>query len=331
MIGTPRKRTISKRPIPGRRLSGGVGYLIIPEDIDRDVYISNSIRIGAVSFLTENGERFDNIKIAKSVFNDLVFPEKPGQLGSFILWMLIPKRKIPVIIGILNNADEMINLSEGQFILEKTTKDAHVEISGDGKNGRLFINVENLIKRTTKDDGGELIINVKNQKGTGKVKFIVDGEIDIDVGNTIKMSTGKKLLIRIADPVADILAEDEEDKITEISYERGVGLIYKDEFGNEIIANEENIKLTANENINIIANEIINLGTGKEALALGDTLKKELEKEKARLTALIDAIKQAAVAPGDGGTTFKANIIASISTVTAGNYDKILSEKTKTD
>jgi hypothetical protein len=66
-----------------------------------------------------------------------------------------------------------------------------------------------------------------------------------------------------------------------------------------------------------------------EPMVLGETLKKELEIEKARIDTLLNAIQQAPIVPTDGGASFKAAIVAATSTLQAPNYSKINSEISK--
>jgi len=61
----------------------------------------------------------------------------------------------------------------------------------------------------------------------------------------------------------------------------------------------------------------------------GQSLQAQLNIDAARLAALIAAIQAAPVVPGDGGTAFKAAIVAAISGVPGADYSNVLSSEVK--
>lgn len=79
------------------------------------------------------------------------------------------------------------------------------------------------------------------------------------------------------------------------------------------------------------ANKTVELnGTDFGGLIKIEELKKELAKMTARIDGIINAVKTAAVAPQDGGATFKANMIISLETlVNKENFSTIENQKVK--
>lgn len=68
---------------------------------------------------------------------------------------------------------------------------------------------------------------------------------------------------------------------------------------------------------------------GSETTANATELQTQLNKCKARIDTIINALKSSAVAPQDGGATYKANITAALSGLTAEDYSKIIDNKIK--
>lgn len=68
---------------------------------------------------------------------------------------------------------------------------------------------------------------------------------------------------------------------------------------------------------------------GSETTANATELQKQLNKCKARIDTIINALKSSAVAPQDGGATYKTNITAALSGLTAEDYSKIIDNKIK--
>ena len=52
-------------------LMSGIGYVFIPNDIqDRDKFISNCYNTCSISFITTEGQRFDDVPVSKTIFYD---------------------------------------------------------------------------------------------------------------------------------------------------------------------------------------------------------------------------------------------------------------------
>ncbi len=78
------------------------------------------------------------------------------------------------------------------------------------------------------------------------------------------------------------------------------------------------------------ADEIVFRDGENGGLTITPELKKQLDTMTKRIDAVYNAINNSAVAPGDGGATFKTNMVAVLSTVTQKeDFSKIEDEKIK--
>lgn len=68
---------------------------------------------------------------------------------------------------------------------------------------------------------------------------------------------------------------------------------------------------------------------GSETTANATELQKQLNTCKARIDAIINALKSSAVAPQDGGATYKSNIAVALSGITSEDYSNIIDDKIK--
>lgn len=68
---------------------------------------------------------------------------------------------------------------------------------------------------------------------------------------------------------------------------------------------------------------------GSETTANASELQSQLNKCKARIDAIINALKSSAVAPQDGGATYRTNITAALSGLTSEDYSNIIDDKIK--
>jgi len=112
-------------------LISGTGYLYIPSDIsDRDKFISDCFNTCSVSFLTIEGQRFDDVQVSKNLFKDLEFPDEKNDVGSLIFWVKHQKHNKPIIVGVLCRKGEALGYQRYEFLLNKQTETGLVKILG---------------------------------------------------------------------------------------------------------------------------------------------------------------------------------------------------------
>lgn len=232
--------------------SAGVGFVVVPTDVDREEYINDCYRTNT---LTINGGKgygfFSGVHTDVNVMQNISFPTDERNRGTAVVWVRDAISQLPVIIASLRKQDEYYNLAENQFRIKRNNveKTKAIEIFADGDESCIDII---LLSDEITPANFNIKINSKNQKSILNINC--DNEINIVSDNKIKIETNKKVEIEIT--------EEGETK-TAISYELGKGFIYKDEFENEINCKDGEI--------NIIS-EKINHNGGKEPMVLGDTL-----------------------------------------------------------
>lgn len=236
-------RQISQRSVGGRRNPVGIGYVAIPKDIDRDLYVENCFRNGYIAIQTDWGEFFDKVKIDKVAIQNITFPLDSNNLGSLVVWVNYPKHNQPIIVGVISKNDEFLNIVEHQFLLSKESGGTIVEISGDADQGIIFVNINE------KSSGGIFTLNVRNQEGSAKINLHVDGDFNIEAGKKITLFLKDEIDLIVKDPIND------PDKETIISYKRGVGFSYKDEFNRRITIDETGVTIDAGNADIIVHND----------------------------------------------------------------------------
>jgi len=170
----------------------GIGYVIIPSDVNREEYISNCFLNETVSIYPESGGiSYNNVKVSVNCLNNIEFPEVNDTFGSCVVYLLHPTQKIPIIVGVISKTDESVTLNYKLFKLSKSLGGNSVTITGDGSNGNLMVSL-----LSDSADGGQLIIDVNSYSKTGVVKlrvtgniFIISNNIDIKVRENIKVES----------------------------------------------------------------------------------------------------------------------------------------------
>lgn len=281
--------------------SAGIGYVFIPKDVDRDLFVIDCLRTNTVTIYggVHNGY-FTNVAVDTEVIQRIKFPTKNEQHGSPVVWVNIPGFNKPVIVAILKYENDYYQIDEH-------SRNQTIEI--DGK--RIDISkraLEAIIDITVKGDTehpGEININIQNEDDLAELNVYVHGKVNIHA---------KKEINLISDEIINLIVLDEDQKErVKITYEIEKGFFYKDEFGNEIKCVDGNVQIISKK---------IDHNDGKEPMVLGDTLQKKLE-------ALIDAINKLTVptAFGPSGTPINATEFSAIK----AQLEQIKSKKSNLD
>jgi hypothetical protein len=298
------KNTFRHIGIRGHRYGVGTGYIIIPNDVDRDLYVTKSLRTCKVGILTENNEVVWGVRISKRHLQEIEFPEKSTEIGSAVLFVTLHKKNKPVIVCPLLKEDESYMIEENEFLIEKIVEDGLIQISGNALTGQLVLSASHKtlasLNLFAKGEDAEINLNTN-----GNITFTSEGEVIVKTRDSIS--------ITVTDP-------NTPNSTSTITYTRGTGFSYSDEFGNTIDIGPTGAVIDAIKT---------NLGdsTGTESMVKGLTFLPEIVKNQVFLTTLKTAIQAAPVTPQDGGATFKAALVASISALQIGDFSNILSTK----
>lgn len=180
--------SIGLQHIEGYSPTVGVGYIVIPTDIDRASYINYCYSNNRVSIKCEDGSYYNRVPIDKTTINLIEFPFEATDLGTGVVFVTEPTRNLPIIIAALAKNDEVKNLSEGQFKLRRKFGDKVIEIFGDEKTGNLTLNVSGY------DNGS---ISILNNSINGFLDVLIKGninirskkELNIEAENGVKISS----------------------------------------------------------------------------------------------------------------------------------------------
>ena len=226
---------LARKRVGNARYSVGIGYIVLPVDIERLNYIQNCFNTGKVCILTEDGEFIVDVHITIEALNNIKFPlendENSLVLGSAVTFINEPINNRPIIIGCLQKTDEIFSKSENEFnFFKKGNNGGSIMVSGQAEKGIFLININ-------ANDIGKAIITVNGKNGS-EFDLNVNGKANINCTESLNIKAGSKLNFSIHKP-------EQEAKETLIAYQEGVGLNYKDEFDNEIIAINDEIQIKA--------------------------------------------------------------------------------------
>lgn len=259
--------------------SAGVGFVVVPSEIDRVQYINDCYRTNT---LTINGGKgygyFSGVHADINVMQCIKFPTDEENRGTPVVWVKDAVSQLPVIVAVLRKQGDYYSLDENQYRLKRGTETRNVEIFIDGNTAGLDITVLG-----DKDEPANIDVKLSSENADSVLTVSCDNEINIIGEKAVNVTTNKKATLKVT--------EKGEDKMS-LSYELGVGLKYKDEFENEVTAKEGQVDVISKK---------INHNSGKEPMVLGDTLAKILDD-------MLKAIQAITVISPVGVTSVPVNI-----------------------
>ena len=153
----------------------GSGYIVIPSDVDRDIYIETCYRKERVAVqLDDGGSVLKNCFIDKSKIQEIIFPQTNKELGSCVIFVYDRYKSMPIVIGIISKKGDLQLLQENSFKKSVRSDTGSVSVEGKAKDGNLFINVESDF-----ENSGNIFINLKSKNNTSKFNVNCFGDISI--------------------------------------------------------------------------------------------------------------------------------------------------------
>lgn len=259
--------------------SAGVGFVVVPSEVNRVQYINDCYRTNT---LTINGGKgygyFSGVHADINVMQNIKFPTDEENRGTPVVWVKDAVSQLPVIVAVLRKQDGYYYLDENQYRLKRGTETRNVEIFVDGNTAGLDITILG-----DKEEPANIDIKLSSENADSVLNVSCDNEINIIGNKSVNVVTNQKATLKVK--------EKGEEKMS-LSYELGVGLNYKDEFENEVVAKDGEVDIISKK---------INHNSGKEPMVLGNTLADLLDE-------MLKAIQAITVISPAGATSTPVNV-----------------------
>lgn len=258
--------------------SGGVGYLVVPEEIDRVQYIEDCYRTQTVSINAGEGYGYFNaVRCPQNVLENLKFPTENNR-GTPVLWIKDGMSHLPVIVGWLRKEGDYYALGENQWRTSRGNDKRNVEVFIDGNTSTLQINVLG-----DEEEPANVQIKLSSQNKDSVFNLSSDNELQLTGVNKTTLNSCKEI---------QMLVKEEGEKKFQMKYTLKEGFLYEDEFGNSIRCVDKLIE---------IKSEQINHNGGNEPMVLGNTLQEVLSD-------ILTAIQKLTVISPTGATSVPVNV-----------------------
>jgi hypothetical protein len=301
-------------------MSAGIGYVIIPKDVDVDEYIKDCYLSNTITIYGGYGNQiFYNISIEEDALKRVNFPAQYGDYGSPVIWINIPIHEVPIIIGVLRFKDDKYSFEEQSYRLSRSYKNNHIDFNIRAQKGSVDLNI------ISGDEPANYTMKVVNSKKNSTISLYCKGFINLHSTDKITLKSEKSYEINTVNKKGEIQGS--------ILYENGKGFTMVDEFGNKATMVDGKINFVSKEiNVGDKDTKTVNLAGGKEPVPLGDSLKDELEVERKRLDDVISALQNAQVSTDYSGAGLLATINAGLAKIVKkADYSGVLSKVSKTD
>ena len=260
--------------------TAGVGFVVVPQGVDRQEYIDDCYHTNTVTISGGMGYGyFCNVNVDVNTMQLLEFPSNVGRdiRGTAVVWVKDSVHNVPVIVACLRKQEDFYILQENQYLVKRKTQTTSVLLYADGSQAQYEVNIVGDREHPSLMD-----IKITSENADSVFNLYVDKELNVSSRKKINIVSESELNVNI---------KEDGDVKTEITYKQGEGFHYKDEFGNEIKCKDGEI--------NIISDKI-NHNNGNEPMVLGDKL-------ETLLNDILDAIMQLTVVTPVGTSSVPVN------------------------
>lgn len=270
----------------------GYGYVVVPYNVDRDLYVTSALKKEKICVLPDQGSSIIlDCYITRSALKEIEFPVNNEGLGSAVIYVTNNFNNKPFIIGVVSKENESTLSEEYNFNIEKITNGNKVFINGDAENADLTLNVSSL------EGEASILINC-NSKEPGKITLKTNGNLNLNIDGDINHLTYNQFKITSTD-----------------KNNSSVSVLTID-----------------NDEINILPNTIVNLGSGDEPIVLGNELQNQLNNTNTYLDTLNTNIENAlTIIDGTAGSAGSPAFKSAQAANQLANFDSIKSDVSFTE
>lgn len=209
----------------------------------------------------------------------------------------------------IQNAIKKLALSGSEMYLSVCTVDAVDEQTRTIECTPINEGAQLLGVNLQADQSGE--VGVVSFPAVGS--YVVVGFINPAVAVVVLTTEISKIMLKIGKTEATV-----EDNSVVLKTQKG-----------SVTLTADNLKLDIDGTTLELKKGLSTWNGGSETTANATELQTQLKKCKARIDAIINALKSSAVAPQDGGATYKTNITTALSSLTSEDYSNIIDDKIK--
>ena len=151
--------------------SVGFGYIFMPVDVDRDLFVQTCYRTGRVTIIDDaGGGVIKDCYITTEALQNVKFPRENGKMGQPVMWVAQGFQNQPVVVGTLPLVDKVEERMDEAFQIHREWDGNVLNIQGSARNGVLFIDIEGTpaFMKLSATGGDDAVLEL-NSSGTVRV------------------------------------------------------------------------------------------------------------------------------------------------------------------
>ena len=194
--GKTRKLNGSSEPI-------SFGFIVIPNGVDRDLYVETCLRTGRVSVMGNGGVFFRDVYITNEVLANIEFPSKENEQGSAVVLASNPYDGIPIVIGSYCRNDQSPMWKENTFQFRKTVGNVTASLMVNPSDNTIMVSINSPKKASVK----------VLATGSEESEVIVEstGSVNVTGGTNVSVKGYTQIEAKVVNPEKP---EEEERKVS---------------------------------------------------------------------------------------------------------------------
>ena len=234
------------------------GYIVIPTNVDRDLYVESCLRRGRVSVMKEGGVFNMDLYITREALQNVHFPENPGEKGTAVVIANNPYAGTQMIIGTYDMNDEFPNWSEDTFRFRKIINKT---------SATLLIDPKNKVINLTVDSPEDVQLNIKaTGSENSKVNVFSTGSVNVKADQNVSVIGYKQ----IENQIINVEKPEEELRFIVMDLEKLQVVRKTDKINESVTIDDTGIVFVTKEGQTTISltDEELNVKTGASTLQM---------------------------------------------------------------
>lgn len=226
------EKPLGVQPFPVENVPTFCANIILPNDIDRNLFVKNCYNTHTVSVINSGNQIFHNVMCDEDVLKNIKIPKIPNVTGNIVLCVWDVFQGVVRVVASFKDSKSIHEIiEENQHRIFKTNGEDFIDFDMKGNKG-----VINMVAKSSLPNAKSTLY-ILNKNKQAILDAVVQGSAQLSVDNKLLFNIQKSFTIQLQD------LSSKQSKLTKIKYDVGEGFELSDEFGNVIITTKSGISL----------------------------------------------------------------------------------------
>lgn len=179
----------------------GLAKIIVPSDVDRDLFVNKCLHLSVVSILSEQETPIHNVICPGHLLRELKFPITYQSHGSAVLYGVDGSSNQVYIIAVLDKVDEISGNKENSYHVQKFSDNSKIIFSIDPDENLINIS---LVGKTQ----SKFLLNLTNADSL--VRITANGQVEINATDKVTVHSNH---VEIKTDLNEIIIDQDAEEI----------------------------------------------------------------------------------------------------------------------